>query len=452
MRQCRFSVRFWLVGLLLGPLNLFAATQEFTLDNGLRLLVREDHRAPVVMSMVWYQVGASYETDGKTGISHVLEHMLFKGTEKYPEGEFSRIMAENGAKENAFTTPDYTAYYQNLASDRLAISFEMEADRMRNLVFKPEEFVKERDVVLEERRLRTDDKPSSLAYEVFKATAYQTSPYRNPTIGWYKDIEGLQLDDVKAWYRDWYAPNNAIVVVVGDVKAAEVLALAKQHFGSLPPSPSVQPLARPEVAQHGIKRVTIKRPAELPALFMGYKVPSLKTAQQDWEPYALTLLAYVLDGDSSARLTKHLVRGEEIATSLSASYDLYTRLSGLFEFSGYPAKGYSPAQLEAAIRAQIKTLQTELVSENELKRIKAQLIAGKTYERDSVSSQAMQLGALLALGLDWRLLDEYVAQLDAITPEQIRSVAQKYLQDEGLTVGVLEPQPLDKVMAAKENL
>ncbi|MCP4698129.1 MAG: insulinase family protein [Gammaproteobacteria bacterium] len=444
-----FLLKFFLSWAILFPGLLFAQAgqvHEYMLDNGLKLIVKEDHRAPVAVSQIWYKIGSSYEQSGKTGLSHLLEHMMFKGTNRYAAGEFSRIMAANGARENAFTSADYTAYFQRLEKSRLRVSFEMEADRMRNLVLEETEFAKEKKVVIEERRLRTDDKPTSLAYEVFKATAYQTSPYQNPTIGWLSDIQNLSLADLQAWYTQWYSPNNATLTVVGDVVPREVLALAKKYFGPLKSAPAIKPLSRPEVKQLGIKRVVIKRPAKLPYLIMGYKAPVLKTATNEWEPYALEVLAEVLDGDDSARLTKHLVRGQEIAASVGAGYDLYSRLTDLFVFSGVPAGDHSVSDLETALREQIKQAQETLVTKSELDRIKIRLQTSKIYELDSVFYQAMQIGMLETVGLNYKLLDEYVDKVTAVTPEQVQAAARKYLLDEGLTVAVLEPLPLKKGM------
>ena len=436
----------WIACMLLpGVTSAEAEVYDHTLDNGLRLIVKEDHRAPVVTSQVWYRIGASYEQEGKTGISHVLEHMMFKGTEKHAAGEFSKIMAANGARENAFTSTDFTGYYQLLEKSRLPVSFELEADRMRNLSMKEEDFQKERQVVIEERRMRTEDKPTALTYEVFKATAFQTSPYQNPVIGWMSDIENLQLEDLQQWYTRWYAPNNAIVVVVGDVVAQDVLSLAKTHFGDLQAVLQTPPTARPEVEQLGIKRVVVKRPAKLPYLLMGYKVPSLATLPEErmWEAYALEVLAWVLDGDDSSRLSRNLVRGREIATSIGAGYDLYSRLEELFLFSGIPSQAHDVDSLEKAIREQIHKIQEEPLESEELERIKTQLLASKIYEQDSVFYQANQLGMLASLGFELELLDLYVERMNAVTPEQVREVARKYLVDDGLTVAVLEPQALD---------
>ena len=418
--------------------------EEFTLDNGLKLIVKADHRAPVVVSQIWYKVGSSYEPAGKTGLSHLLEHMMFKGTQKYPAGEFSHIMAKQGASENAFTHTDFTSYFQTLETSRLPISLEMEADRMRNLILNAQAFAKERQVVLEERRSRIEDKPISLMWEYFQAAAYQTSPYRNPVIGWLSDIENCTLADLQQWYQQWYAPNNATLVVVGDVEAPAVLKLAQQYFGSLKPSQITPPLPRPETEQLGIKRITVARPAKLPYLAMGYKTPTLATLapSSHWEAYALEVLAYILDGNNSARLAKHLVRGNQIATSTNVDYDLYGRLTTLFSLSGIPTDQHTVAELEAALREQIQQLQTTLVAKTELERIKIQLQAGEVYKRDSLFYQGMQIGMLTTVGLDWRLLDKYLDNIKAVTPEQIQQVAKKYLVDKNLTVAVLEPQPL----------
>lgn len=417
---------------------------ELTLSNGLRVIVKEDHRAPVMVSQVWYKVGSSYEHDGITGVSHVLEHMMFKGTRTHSAGEFSRIIAANGGRENAFTGQDYTAYFQQMEKSRLKVSFELEADRMRNLTLPKEEFLKEIKVVMEERRLRTEDDPQSLTYEQFAAAAFVTSPYRYPIIGWMDDLENMRIEDLRAWYEKWYAPNNATVVVVGDVKAAEVFALAKKYFGPLKSGKITPSKPRLEIEQKGVRRITVKAPAELPVMMMGYKVPVVKTAPEAWEPYALEMLAGVLDGGDSARFAKELVRGSQIAASIGTGYNLYNGGQDLLTFSGTPNQGHSAEALENAIRAQIKRLHDELVNEQDLTRIKAQVVASKVYELDSPFYQAMQIGTLVTVGLSPALLDEYVDKLNAVTPEQVQQVARKYLIDDRLTVAVLEPQPLDE--------
>jgi len=444
---------FPIKALLVANLYLFSAValanvQEYELDNGLKILVKEDHRAPVVVSQVWYKVGSSYEHEGITGISHALEHMMFKGTEKHASGEFSRIISENGGRENAFTGRDYTAYFQTLESSRLPISMELEADRMRHLIVLEEEFIKEIEVVKEERRWRIEDKPRSYTYEVAMSTAFQTGPYRHPIVGWMNDLDNMTADDLRNWYQQWYAPNNATLVVSGDVNAEEVYQLAKKYFGPIPAGKPLTVNSRPEVIQNGIKRITVKRPAELPYLMMAYKVPVLKTALDqpdlvpEWEPYALEVLASILGGSSSSRFASNLVRGKEVATSLSAGYNFSARLDHLFTISGTPARDHNVAQLEAAVNEEIEALKTSLVSESELQRIKAQVVSSDVYERDSVFYQAMIIGIFETVGLSWKEADKYVASIQAITAEQVQAVAKKYLQEDRLTIAVLDPQPL----------
>jgi len=417
---------------------------EFTLDNGLKVLIKEDHRAPVVVAQIWYKVGSSYEENGTTGVAHLLEHMMFKGTKKHGPNEFSRIISENGGRENAFTGEDYTAYFQQLEASRLPISFELEADRMQNLNLSAEEFSKEIQVVMEERRLRTDDKPTSKTYEQFIASAYFNSPYHHPVIGWMDDLKHMSVHDAQQWYKHWYAPNNATLVVVGDVNPQQVLALAKQYYGPVPKQdiPSIKP--QTEVEQTGLRRIVVKEPAQVPYLLMGYKVPVVKTAQQDWEPYALEVLAHVLDGSDSSRFSKELIRGREIAANVGAGYDLYSRLGNLFIIDGTPAQGHKIEELQKAIEKLITELKTKLVAEKELERIKTQVVASKIYERDSVFYQAMQMGSLETVGLNWQLMDDYVKNFRAVTAEQIQQVAKKYLNDDRLTIAVLDPQPIDK--------
>ncbi|MFI3178995.1 MAG: pitrilysin family protein, partial [Methylococcaceae bacterium] len=327
---------------------------ERVLSNGLKVLVKEDHRSPVAVSQVWYKVGSSYEPGGITGISHMLEHMMFKGTDKHPVGEFSRIIAENGGEENAFTGQDYTAYFQTMEASRLAVSFELEADRMRNLHLLPEELKKELQVVTEERRMRTDDNPQAKMQEQFMALAYSNSPYKHPVIGWPADIANYTVEDLQAWYQRWYAPNNATLVVVGDVQANAVFEMAEKYFGSLKSGDIKILKPQTEIDQLGVRKMTVKVPAKLPSVLMGYKVPALKTAEKEIDAYALEVLAGVLDGGNSARLTSVLVRGKQIAVSAGASYGLPSRLSDLFELEATPAEGKTVNDLEVALKDEIK--------------------------------------------------------------------------------------------------
>ena len=419
-----------------------SSVHEQVLANGMKILVKEDHRAPVVVSQVWYKVGSSYEPGGITGISHMLEHMMFKGTQQYPAGEFSRIIAEQGGQENAFTGNDYTAYFQTLEKSRLEISFKLEADRMRNLDLKAEELEKELQVVTEERRMRTEDKPRAKMQEQFNAVAFANSPYKNPVIGWPSDIANYKVEDLQAWYQQWYAPNNATLVVVGDVDAGQVVKLAEQYFAGLKPS-EIKPLKpQAEIEQKGIRKLTVKAPAKLPYLMMGYKVPVLNTAKPEWEAYALEVLAGILDGGNGARLSTRLVRGKEIAVSAGTGYDMTSRLPDMFLLEATPAEGKNVFDLEYALKEEVYQLQNELVSQDELQRIKAQVLANDIYQKDSNFYQAMQLGLLETVGIGWQKADAYVSNITKVTAEQVREVARKYLIDDSLTVAYLDPQPI----------
>lgn len=421
-----------------------AADRTFThtLDNGMKIVVREDHRAPVMVSQVWYRVGSSYETPGATGVSHMLEHLMFKGTEKVPSGEFSKLIANYGGSENAFTSYDYTAYYQVMSATNLPLSIELEADRMQNAIMPDEEFAKEVEVVKEERRLRTDDQPNSVAYERFTSAAYLSSGYHNPVIGWMHDLQNLVAQDARDWYKQWYVPNNAILVVVGDVKAPEVFELAARYFGPIPAGKTPKRPLNLEVAGKGERRVEVNIPAKIPTLYVGYNVPGINTAEDETDVYALRMLAGVLDGGYSARIETEMVRNQGIAASAGAGYGGFSLGDTLFYFSGVPSSDYSLEQLEAAFYQQIDRLQTELAAPEELDRVKAQIISGIVFQQDSISSQANQIGRMEAIGRSWQEADAMVDKLAAITPEQIQAAARKYLVPANRTVTVLNPQPL----------
>lgn len=418
---------------------------DTTLANGMRVIVKEDHRSPTVASMVWYKVGSVDEPDGLTGISHVLEHMMFKGTHRLKPNEFSRIIAEHGGRENAFTSYDYTAYFQQLEKSRLPIAFELEADRMQNLRLDEAEFQKERQVVIEERRLRIEDQPESIAYEKFVSEAYRVNPYGRPVIGFMRDLEKLTLADLQEWYQRWYRPNNAVLVVVGDVKPREVADLAQKYFGGIPARPFERPSIASEPPQDKERRTTVRVPAQVPYLLMGYHTPILRPGRehQDWEPYALAVLTGVLDGGESARFESELIRAHKVASRIGAEYDPIARAPTMKLFSGSPSGGTKLNDLERALREQVERVQKELVAPAELERVKAQVVAGEVYRRDSVFGQAMQIGELAMVGLDLNLIDERVKRLSAVTPEQIREVARKYLVPKNLTVVHLEPLPLE---------
>ena len=430
--------------LIATPALALANTQEYKLENGLKIIVQEDHRSPVVVSQVWYKAGALDEVNGKTGVAHVLEHMMFKGTKKVPAGQFSRKIAAAGGRENAFTSQDYTAYFQQLEKSQLPLSFELEADRMANLNFTKEEFEKEIKVVMEERRWRTDDKPQAQVNEHFNSAAFRTHPYGRPVVGWMSDLENMRVEDTREWYNHWYAPNNAVLVVVGDVKADEVYKLAKQHFGKIKPKAVPERKPQKEPPQIGERRVVVKAPAKLPSLQIGFHTPVLNDPNQDWEPYALEILASVLSGNDSARLNQKLVRESQVAVDVGAGYDMIARgRQGLFELAGSPSEGKTVAELETAILQQIEKIKESGVTAEELKRVKAQVIAADVYQRDSVFYQAMQIGQLELTGFSWKILKDYPAKLSAVTSEQVQEVAKKYLVKDNMTVATLDPQPID---------
>jgi zinc protease len=429
-----------LLALLVGGAQ--AGVTDVTLDNGMRVIVKEDRRAPVMVSQVWYRAGSMDEFNGTTGVAHVLEHMMFKGTQNVPPGEFSRRIAAAGGRENAFTSRDYTAYFQQMQKDRLELAMRLEADRMANLVISDELFAKEIQVVMEERRLRTDDQPQSVVYERLMATAYQAHPYRRPIIGWMDDLQNMTAQDARDWYLSWYAPNNATLVVAGDVEADAVVALAKRYFGALParPLPERKPQAEPK--QLGGKRIVVKAPAQVPYLLMAWHAPKLIDWEKDTDPYALAILAGVLSGNDSARLQKTLVKKQQIAVNASAGYDAVARGPGMFMIDATPAPGKSVAELQRGIRAELARVQKEGISEAELARVKEQVIAADVYQRDSLFYQAMQLGEYVTTGLPPEALTGRVDKLRAVTARQVQDAARQWLQDDRLSVAELDPQAL----------
>ena len=442
-RYSAFVVSLLLLGLAgAAAAATSAAIWEGDLPNGLHVIVKSDHRAPVVVCMVWYKVGSMDEPSGQTGVAHVLEHMLFKGTKAVPAGEFSRIIAEAGGRDNAFTSRDYTGYFQTLHKSQLPLAMRLEADRMVNALMSPEEFAKEIRVVMEERRWRTDDRPRALVFEQLNATAFKAHPYRNPVVGWMNDLENMRVEDARAFYERWYAPNNATLVIVGDVTPDEVMKLARQHFGPLAKKTLPARRITEEPPQLGPQQLTVRAPAELPYVLLAFRVPVLREPETEWEPYALEMLASVLDGNEAARLNRTLVRTERIASSAGASYDGIGRGPGLFVLSGTPTPGKTAQELERALRREVAKLVADGVTEDELQRVKSQAVASHVYERDSMFYQARQIGSLVMAGLSPKVIDLYVEKLKTVTAEQVIAVAQKYFVDAGLTAAYLDPQPL----------
>ncbi|WP_028485739.1 M16 family metallopeptidase [Thiomicrorhabdus chilensis] len=436
--------KFGLIALMLSLTTpVWAQLSDFTLDNGMRVLVKEDHRAPVVVQQVWYRVGSTYEQAGKTGLSHMLEHMMFKGTQNLAPGEFSKIVSQLGGQENAFTSRNYTAYYQVVGKQNLEKVMQIESDRMRNLVIEDAEFDKEREVVTEERRWRLEDQPRSKLNEQFNATAFLNSPARNPVIGWMTDIRHYKAQDLRDWYQKWYAPNNATLVVVGDVQPKQVLALAEKYYGHYQPEKIPQLKPQIEIEQEGLRRIELKGNTQVPTLQMGFHAPSLLTAEDQREVYALSVLSSILDGGESSRLPQSLVRDQQIAAGVGAGYSATDRLHTLFELSGTPANGGDVKELEAALLAEIEKLKTTLVTQDELERVWAMDEADHVYYRDSIQAQASILGSLVSVGLPADTLDNWIENIRSVTPQEIQAVAKKYLTLDNLTIATLYPDGKD---------
>ena len=449
----------WLAGLV----GLFASgsvhaakplgAQQFILANGMTLIVKPDHRAPTAAHMLWVRVGSMDEVDGVSGVAHVLEHMLFKGTPTVPVGEFSRRVAALGGRENAFTSKDYTGYYQQIPAARLSDVMQLEADRFANNVWSDEEFRKELEVVKEERRMRTEDNPHARLYEALEATAYLASPYRRPIVGWMSDLEAMTPEDVRAFFKAWYTPANAAVVVAGDVNVQQVRALAEKWYGTLP-ARALQPRKpRDEPLQAGLRRFEFKAPAEQAYVALAFKVPGLTHAALEFAPpesavpddaLALAVLAAVLGGYDGARLDRALTQPQDhVADSAGASYGLSGRGPQLFHLYGVPASGKTAAQVEQALREQVAQVARDGVSDAELQRVKTQWVAAEVYKLDSVFNQARELGVGWINGFAPNAQERLIARLRGVTAQQVQDVAAQYFGDDALTVGTLLPQPRD---------
>lgn len=414
-------------------------THSYELDNGLQLLVREDHRAPVITVMVWYRVGSIDEPAGMTGMSHMLEHMLFKHTKHMAPGDYAEIVARHGGRMNAFTSYDYTGYYQEYEASRLPLALELEAERMQHLVLDEDEFHREAKVVHEERRQRTDDNPNALAWEQFSAILRPGTGYAHPVIGWARDIESYQPSQAEDWYRRWYAPNNAAIVVAGDVNPSEVHALVEQFYGHIParPLPHRSP---PKLAPAaGERRLNLILPVQVPSLYLGWNVPSFSTASNEQEAYALMMLAGVLDGGQSARIERNIVRAERLAAGAGASYQGLNREDGVFLMSASANPNVPLATLEQALLGQIEQLANEPPSTAELERVRAQVLANNVYKQDSVFGQAMELGAYTMANIPWDFSEQLAHKLARITPEDVSAAARRWLVPERSATAHIEP-------------
>ncbi len=418
-------------------------TFETTLANGMRVVVREDHRAPTAVQMVWYRVGSIDERDGVTGVAHVTEHMMFKGTPSVGPGEFNRRVAAVGGRDNAFTSTDYTAYFQQVPATQLKTVMALEADRMRHLTLEPAGYSKEIQVIMEERRMRTDDQSSARVHEAMNAVAWQAHPYRRPVIGWMSDLEQMTVADVRDWYRRWYVPNNATLVVVGDVSHQQVFGWARQTYGAIPARALPERKQFEEPVQAGQRQLDVKAPADLPLLVMGWKVPRLNDPRKDVDPYALEMLAQILDGHDAARLPTALVKEQQVAVSIDTSYDSTNRGPSMFMLQASPRPGHTVDQLEQAIRGALAEVANQGVTEQELARARSQLRSSEVYKKDSMMGQAMEIGMLETLGYGWQASSLMLDKLNQVTIADVQRVAQSYFKDDQLTIARLVPQPLD---------
>jgi zinc protease len=422
--------------MLLTPPTSSHATevQEFALDNGLKVLLLEDHKSPVVTFQVWYRVGSRNEKDGKSGLSHFLEHMMFKGTKTVQPEEYSRIIAKNGGRSNAFTTSDVTVYYATMSRDKIGIEIELEADRMVNALLGETYFEPEKKVIQEERRLRTEDKPVSALGEVAGAVAYMVHPYRRPVIGWMEDIQNLTRQDLVDHYKLYYAPNNAFIVMTGDFSAAEMLPKIKAAFGNIPRGSEPPKVRAEELPQKGERRVILKKEAELPFALMYYHTPNLKSPDN----YALDVLSVVLAGGRSSRLYHDLVYQKRLARSVGADYNGLSIDPSVFSVTAQLMPGKDPAEIERGIDNLLEPLKSDLISDRELQKAKNQIESAFVYGQDSIFGQAMRVGYYEAVG-DWRLMDGYLDGIRKVTRQDIQRVAQEYLDRDRRTVGVLIP-------------
>lgn len=409
---------------------------ETILPNGLNVILLENHKAPLVTFQVWYRVGSRNEAWGKTGLSHMLEHMMFKGTKKIGPEEFSRIIQENGGNDNAFTSYDYTAYFENLSSDRIQVAIELESDRMQNLMLREEDFRTERMVVMEERRLRTEDNPQAVLVEQIMATAFEIHPYHWPIIGWMEDIARFSLEDLKTYYKTYYNPINAILVVVGDFKKEELLPKIEKAFGSYSKGVAPNQEKDKDPPQIGERRIFVKKEAQLPSIVMGYHVPNLREP----DSYVLEVIAAVLSDGKSSRLYQSLVREKRLVFSADADYSLLSRDPSLFILSVDLLPNKEVAEVEKALDQEIDRLKKELVRKQELEKAKNQIEASFIFGQDSIFSQAMLL-ARHEIALSWKAIDDYIPSIRKVTPEDIQRVAKQYLIPDNRTVGILIPLP-----------
>jgi len=439
----RFALVLTLLSVLLAhtaqaALSYQERVREKTLANGMKILLLEDHKAPVAVLQVWYRVGSRNEELGKTGLSHLLEHLMFKGTAKTGPEEYSKIIQRNGGNDNAFTSNDNTTYFAQIASDRIGVVIDLEADRMRNLTFDDSQFTPEHQVVIEERRLRTEDNPVSELFEVIAAAAYTAHPYGWPIVGWMSDLRQATRDDALAYYRQHYTPANAFAIVIGDFSSDALLAQIESTFGAIENTPLPAPVRAVEPAQQGERRVTLRRPAQLPFIALAYHTPNL----QSGDAAALEVMAAILSGGKSARLHKQLVYEKRIALDAGASYDFTSVDPGQFVLYAQPLPGKTVAILEKELLRELETLHARPVTEAELQTAKNGIEAAAVLAQDSNFYQGMLLGQYEMAG-DWKRIDDYLPSVRAVSSADVQRVAGIYFKPENRTVGILDPLPID---------
>jgi zinc protease len=427
-----------LLALLLVPAAPVAAEQVLaaTLDNGLRVLLLEDHRSPIVSFQVWYRVGSRNEHRGATGIAHFLEHLMFKGTARYGPRQFARLVEQNGGQDNAFTSQDITSYYVNIAADRLDLVVDLEADRMQNLLLDPKEIESERQVVIEERRTRTEDDPEGFLGEEVGSVAFKAHPYGAPIVGWMEDIKRVTPAEIRAFYRTYYVPNNAIVVAAGDFKAPDLLARIKAVFGAIPRGPAPPPMTAVEPPQNGERRVVVTKQAQLPVVYLGYHVPS----QQSVDAPALELLSTILSGGRASRIYRRLVHERQLALEAGGDYNYFSLDPNLFWFWATPMPGQTPETLEKALLGEMNALKNEPVTEEELARAKNQIEAAFVFQQDSIHRRASLLARFELIGGHDRI-ETFVRKIRAVTADDLKRVARAYFPEDKKNVGVLLPRP-----------
>jgi zinc protease len=411
------------------------AVTEATLDNGLRVLVQDDPRNPIVAVQVFYRVGSRNERPGATGLAHFLEHMMFKGTPTYGRGQIARLIEENGGRDNAYTTKDLTSYYTTIAADRLDLVLRIEADRMRHLLLDAAEIDSERKVVMEERRMRSEDDPDGLVYEAMSSLAFKAHPYRWPIIGWMSDIARINRAELRAFYDTYYLPNNAILVIAGDVRAPAALAMARRHFGRIARGAVPPPVTAVEPAPLDERRLVVRREqARLPVVNIAWHVPNHTSADAP----ALELLSTVLSSGRTSRLYQKLVYEKRMVLGAGGDYSYLSLDPSLFWFYAAPLPGQAPEAVEQALLAEIERLKQEVVPEEELARARNQTEASFVWQQDSVFSRASVLGRFEMLG-SWRRLDDYLPKLRAVTAADLQRVARTYFALDRKNVSILLP-------------